>query len=168
MNDENPAKLPWSHPHATLKPSGSQPVGTQKAPRSHPEATLRLPRGYPLPGNAEGRMKNAEIGTVWCRVGRTQGWRAARKWRFHEPIRQSAGAGSAVCGHSTGGRRGLLARRAKLPRGWLGCSQLLARFATDALDWSSIGSLLVLYWSSTDGGFCPASSGLLYKPRNAA
>jgi hypothetical protein len=49
----------------------------------------------------------------------------------------------------------------KLPRGWLGCSQLLARYATDALDWSSIGPLLVLYcWGILSGlyarhrGFC--------------
>ena len=38
-----PPKPPRSHPEATLRPSGSQPVGTRKPPWSHPEATLRLP-----------------------------------------------------------------------------------------------------------------------------
>src|ERR1019366_6260503 len=32
---------------ATLRPSGSQPVGTRKPPSGYPEATLRLPPGYP-------------------------------------------------------------------------------------------------------------------------
>src|ERR1035441_7288692 len=41
------AHFPCGHPEATLKPSGSQPVGTRKPPSGYPEATLRLPRGYP-------------------------------------------------------------------------------------------------------------------------
>src|ERR1035438_9922435 len=35
MNDETPG---CGHPEATLKPSGSQPVGTRKPPSGYPEA----------------------------------------------------------------------------------------------------------------------------------
>ena len=34
---------PRGHPEATLRPCGSQPVGTPRLPRGYPEATLRLP-----------------------------------------------------------------------------------------------------------------------------
>src|SRR5664279_3372036 len=42
-----PPKPPSGYPEATLRPSGSQPVGTRKPPSGYPEATLRLPRSYP-------------------------------------------------------------------------------------------------------------------------
>jgi len=41
QNDEG-AKPPRSYPEASLKPYGSQPVGTLKRTRGYPEAILRL------------------------------------------------------------------------------------------------------------------------------
>jgi hypothetical protein len=40
-------RLPRGYPEATLRLTGSQPVGTRKPPRGYPEATPRLPLGYP-------------------------------------------------------------------------------------------------------------------------
>src|ERR1039458_7223992 len=37
------AVWPSGHPQATLRPSGSQPVGTPKPPSGYPQATPRLP-----------------------------------------------------------------------------------------------------------------------------
>src|ERR1035437_5034913 len=39
----SPVMATPSHPQATLRLTGSQPVGTLKPPRGYPEATLRLP-----------------------------------------------------------------------------------------------------------------------------
>src|SRR5664279_1287189 len=43
-----------------------------------------------------------------------------------------------------------------------------ASYWRDSLPMPSIGPRLVLDWSSTDRGVCPASSRLFNKPRNAA
>src|ERR1035437_4973224 len=43
MNLHTPPKPPSGHPQATLRLSGSQPVGTLKPPSGYPEATPRLP-----------------------------------------------------------------------------------------------------------------------------
>jgi hypothetical protein len=40
-------RLPRGYLEATLRPSGSQPVGTPEPPSGYPGATLRLPSGYP-------------------------------------------------------------------------------------------------------------------------
>jgi hypothetical protein len=39
----------YGHPEATLRLSGSQPVGTPRLPGGYPEATPRLPRSYLRP-----------------------------------------------------------------------------------------------------------------------
>src|ERR1019366_9546942 len=51
---------PSGHPQATLRPSGSQPVGTLKPPSGYPEATLRLPRG-----SGAGREEPRAGGPPW-------------------------------------------------------------------------------------------------------
>jgi hypothetical protein len=43
LSHQRTTKPGCGHPEATLKPSGSQPVGTRKPPSGYPKATLRLP-----------------------------------------------------------------------------------------------------------------------------
>ena len=90
------AEKPRSRPlQATLRPSGSQPLGTPKPPRSHLEATLRLYSGYleatprhspePVQSHLKATVKHMELGMTWRRQavlrradgGRIQGYLSA-------------------------------------------------------------------------------------------
>src|ERR1035441_2075641 len=87
------------HPEATLKPSGSQPVGTRKPPSGYPEATpvAQLPRSMMRQRSLQKGKSGSPGATAFLQIGQVIIRLRGAKYRSEEHTSELQSLRHLVC-----------------------------------------------------------------------